>query len=225
MLKKFLFVCLVISGLIAGNAMAADFDAVYDKGPDCFMSLDYEGSQGLAPRMLITNKQFPEYGRNYIRNDGRLWRETGMGSVETIPVFLGNAVGPAWFCPEQVIAAVTPPPAEAKTFVVHFDFDKSVIKEDQVSILVEAVQYAQEHGYSVIELASFCDFRGSEEYNVGLSERRSTAVQHWMIENGIGTDGFDVEDNGKFKSLIKELVGRFCKTCWEDRRVEITVVP
>lgn len=228
MLKKILLISLVIMGLVAGSAMASDFTPKYDREAACFMSLDYLDYMGPAPRVWFVDKVSQNYGRNYIRQEGDVWRNRNGYDEETLAVFPGRTAMDAWLCPEMVLAAVTPPPApvvvkEPKTFVVYFDFDKSVIKKDQIPVLEEAVQYAQENGFSQIELASFCDFRGSVDYNKGLSKRRSTAVQHWLIENGIGTDAFSVEDNGKLKSLVRALKGKFCATCWEDRKVEITV--
>lgn len=226
MFRKILLIGLVMFGLIAGSAMASDFNAVYDKAPECFMSLDYTLYQGAAPNVWVVKYNKPMFERKYLREGGDIWRNAGVMQEEALPCGTAKTAIPAWFCPEPapvVLAAVTPPPVVPKTFIVYFDFDKSVLTNDSVATLTAAVSYAQEHGYSQIELASFCDFRGSDDYNVGLSERRSTAVQHWMIENGIGTSGFEVEDNGEFKSMIKKLDGRYCATCWEDRRVEITI--
>lgn len=227
MLKKMLLISLVILGLVAGSAVAAEFTPKYDREAECFMSLDYLDYMGPAPTIWFVDQATPQFGRNYIRQEGDVWRTRNGYKDEVVKVFAGRTAMDAWLCPEMVLAAVTPPPPALlplpKTFIVYFDFDKSVIKKDQVHVLEEAVQYAQESGFSQIQLASFCDFRGSVDYNAGLSKRRSTAVQHWLIENGMGTDAFSVEDNGKLKSLVRALKGKYCATCWEDRRVEITL--
>jgi len=228
MFKKIMLVCLLVLGVGIGGSGAADFNPVYDKGPDCFMSLDYEGSKGLAASALFINQDLPDYGRKYLRNDGRLWRETGMGAVETIPVFLGKSVGPAWYCqapkPEPVVYVAPEPEFEPKSFVVFFDFDKDEIREDQVAILEEASAYAAEFGEASIYLDAFCDFRGSDEYNVDLGARRAEAVANWMIANGIDPNQFGKTFNyGDSESPVRDLEGVYCAECWQDRKVEISI--
>jgi outer membrane protein OmpA-like peptidoglycan-associated protein len=227
MLKKILLISLVVLGLVVG-ANASDFSPKYDKEAECFMSLDYLDYQGPAPRAWFVDKTSERYGRNYINQDGDIWRNRIRIADEVNSVFPAKTAMDAWLCPEMLLAAATPVtaavvPVSPKTFIVYFDFDKSVIKADQVPVLEDAIAYAQQNGYLQIDLASFCDFRGGDDYNVNLSKRRSAAVQSWMIENGIGTGDFTVEDNGKFKSFVHKLEGKYCAPCWEDRRVEITI--
>lgn len=221
MLKKFLLISFIIIGVIAGNVMAADFNPKYDRTADCFMSLDYLDYMGPAPTVWFVDQYASNYGRNYLRQGGDIWRDRRGQNQEAAAAFPGKSAMAAWLCPEMVLAAAAPAPLDPRIFVVYFDFDKSVIRADQVKVLKEAVLYAEKFGYSQIELASYCDFRGSDDYNVGLSKRRSNSVKSWMTKNGIGGGDFAVEDNGKFKSIVKQL--RNCKTCWEDRRVEITI--
>ena len=125
---------------------------------------------------------------------------------------------------EVVVVAKELPTLKPLAFVVHFDFDKSDIRADQVQILEDAYAYAEEGGAAEIKLASFCDFRGSGDYNVGLGSRRAASVKAWLDDKGLTDVAYTVENNGKFKSLIRALLsGGFCKECWSDRRVEITV--
>lgn len=129
-------------------------------------------------------------------------------------------------CEAEEVVVITPPVAKLAplTFVVHFDFDKSNIKADQVQILKDAFAYAEKGGAATIKLTSFCDFRGGNEYNVGLGLRRANAVKAWFDNEGLEGIAYVVENNGKFKSLIRALTSvGFCKECWSDRRVEITV--
>ena len=127
-------------------------------------------------------------------------------------------------CEEKTVVFIqVDPRIEPVTFVVYFDFDKSNIRDDQVAVLQDALDYAKQGGVSEIKLASFCDFRGSVDYNTGLGSRRAEAVKAWFAENGLDT-AYVVENNGKLKSLVHALLnGKFCKECWSDRRVEITV--
>jgi len=226
MFKRLVIACLLVFGVAIGGAGATDFDAMYDKGPECFMSLDYLLYKGPAPDVWVIASTDTLIHRKYLREGGDVWRGATANREEVLPCCAGKTVAPAWFCPAPepvpvVVEAVTP--MEPKTFVVFFDFDKDVLKKDAVSTLTEAVEYAQEFGYSQIKLVSSCDFRGSDAYNMDLGKRRATAVEHWLIENGISTSAFDVTNNGDRLSPDRFMKGKYCADCWEDRKVEVTV--
>lgn len=226
MFKKILLIGLVVLGLVAGPAMASGFNAVYDKGPECFMSLDYTLHQGAAPGVWVIKYDKPMFERKYLSDTGDLWRDGSSTGEEVLPLVMGRTVLPAWFCPEPapvVIAAATPPVFEPKTFVVYFDFDKDIIRADQEDVLKEAAEYAAANGEAFVELKAFCDFRGTNDYNVDLGERRAVAVEHWLIENGTAPQRFAVYNFGEDESPVRQLAGKFCKDCWSDRRVEITI--
>lgn len=221
MFKKFLVAGLVLIGMVMfAPTASADFDAMYDKAPECFMSLDYLNLKSDAPKVWAIAGSAAEVGRNYIRTDGKLWRERTPNDSIYLTCCTPGTVAPVWYCPEGEPVAVT---VEAKTFVVYFDFDKSNIRADQVGVLEEALAYAKEVGSEEIGLASFCDFRGTDEYNVGLGNRRAESVKNWFVENGLDT-GFVVDNNGEFDSPTRPTTAvGFCNECWQDRRVEITV--
>lgn len=225
MFKKLLFVSLIIVGLIAGPVMASDFTAKYDRPAECFMSLDYMDYQGPAPTVWFVDKVTSSYGRNYIRAEGDIWRNRHGYKDEVVKVFNNKTVVDAWLCPEIVMVVATPPPAvfEVKSFVVHFDFDEDIIKSEEMPIVEEAAAYAAEWPGSDVLLDAFCDFRGSDAYNVGLGERRAAAVEHTLIENGVSAGRLDVVNNGDRMSPMRIMKGIFCVDCWEDRRVKITI--
>jgi outer membrane protein OmpA-like peptidoglycan-associated protein len=230
MLNKILLTMALVVGLVIPSAVMAQSPTY--SWPSCFMTLDYAtGNNGPTPKAWFVDKEHQNIGRNYIENDGSLWR-TGSTS-ETIPVRTAGTFPASWLCPEpeapMVLAVETPAPppkmAEPETFVVHFDFDKSNIRPDQEKVLQDAISFAQENGYASILLESYCDFRGTVPYNDALGERRAKAVRIWLENNGIEATAFQTVDNGKRRSLVRKLVGKFCKKCWKDRRVEITIAP
>jgi len=223
------FVCMSVS--IPVHAGDTDFKALYAKDPECFMSLNYEGVEGPAPKYWLMDD--PKPARLFVRIDGEEWlkqRELlAVDSHEYLPCFNGKTVGPAWLCGDLVPtdeAIATPAAAPVimpKTFTVYFDFDKSNIKDDQLATLNEAVAYARQGGVADVKFEAFCDFRGSDGYNVKLGQARADAVALWMADNGLDLPVEKV-NNGKGKSLIRALVnGIFCKDCWSDRKVDITI--
>lgn len=68
---------------------------------------------------------------------------------------------------------------------VFYAFDSAEIGEGStVSLDSLALLLSQNPGVT-IELSSHCDYRGSEEYNLRLSQRRAESVVNYLIEKGI----------------------------------------
>ena len=92
---------------------------------------------------------------------------------------------------------------------MHFEFDKAVLTKSARDTLAVAVRYLKEHGDARVELQGHTDSKGSDDYNMKLSERRAEAVKAYLATQGIAasrmsTKGFgesqpvaDNETNGK----------------------------
>jgi len=65
-----------------------------------------------------------------------------------------------------------------------YDLDKSVIREDAEGDLRVLTELMNEYPALVIELSSHTDYRGDDEYNEGLSQRRADAARRWLISRG-----------------------------------------
>ena len=69
------------------------------------------------------------------------------------------------------------PSAGELAMVIYFDFDSSEVRaEDQDTVSRHAMQLGNNSNMRV-RLEGHADERGSREYNIGLGERRSQAVQ------------------------------------------------
>ncbi len=68
---------------------------------------------------------------------------------------------------------------------VNFDFDRSTLRPDAVSILNEAIEILKRYPELRVEVAGHTDSVGTDAYNQGLSERRATAVYDYLTSNGI----------------------------------------
>lgn len=228
MIKK-LFIALIMSCFMVGSAYAIgtiNFDDMYDKDPLCFMTLDYYDLDSPGTAMKVVQGDFTyKYGRSYYQEDGELWDSKSRTKDVVAPCCITGTVPPSWICPEAVAVVITPATAvykEQKTFVVYFDFDKSNLTNESIAILNEAVTYAKDGGFSAIALASFCDFRGTEQYNIELGQRRLDSVYSWFDTNVEGFD-FELTNYGESLSPVRDLVNGFCGECWTDRRVEIDI--
>jgi OOP family OmpA-OmpF porin len=68
---------------------------------------------------------------------------------------------------------------------VNFDFDQATLRPDGVVILDEAIAILGRYPELRVEVAGHTDSVGSDEYNQGLSERRSRTVYDYLTGHGI----------------------------------------
>ncbi len=81
---------------------------------------------------------------------------------------------------------------------VYFEYDSSVLSEEAKNTLRENISWIQSNNsVTSLELEGHCDTMGSEAYNVGLGRRRASAVQNFLIENGISAGRLSVISYGE----------------------------
>ncbi|QLE01070.1 OmpA family protein [Galbibacter sp. BG1] len=68
---------------------------------------------------------------------------------------------------------------------IYFSFDRSVIKSTAKTELNKVVQFLNENPKYSLEIASFTDSIGDENYNLGLSQRRADSTVKYIISQGI----------------------------------------
>ncbi|MDY0217397.1 MAG: OmpA family protein [Bacteroidales bacterium] len=68
---------------------------------------------------------------------------------------------------------------------IYYDFDESFIREDAKADLDLVVQLMKDNPDIIVELGSHTDARGTDEYNVALSQRRADAAVKYIIAKGI----------------------------------------
>ncbi|MGH6870629.1 MAG: OmpA family protein [Rhizomicrobium sp.] len=91
-------------------------------------------------------------------------------------------------------APPVPPPA-VKTFIVFFDFNKSNLTPEAVTVVGEAVKEAKANGAVRVLVTGHTDTVGSDAYNQALSERRAQSVKDQMVSDGL--DGNAIAIQGK----------------------------
>ena len=94
---------------------------------------------------------------------------------------------------------------EGKTFVlenIYYDFDKWDILPQSARELDKLVTILKENPGLKVELASYADSRGSEEYNEGLSEKRSAAAVSYITGKGISADNITAKSYGESRPFI-----------------------
>ena len=71
---------------------------------------------------------------------------------------------------------------------IFYEFDSAELTPESTPALDSLVTLLDENPNITIELASHCDYRGADEYNLRLSQRRAESVVNYLIARGIAQD-------------------------------------
>lgn len=71
---------------------------------------------------------------------------------------------------------------------VFYAFDSAELTANSTMALDSLVDLLNENPNVTIELAAHCDYRGKDEYNLKLSQRRAESVVKYLLEHGIAKD-------------------------------------
>jgi outer membrane protein OmpA-like peptidoglycan-associated protein/opacity protein-like surface antigen len=115
-----------------------------------------------------------------------------------------------------------PPPCVAGPFMVFFDWDRDEITPQASAILDNAASAYQTCGQAQVMIAGHADKSGSDQYNVGLSQRRAANVRSYLAGRGIPDGVMTTEAFGESRPLVETADGVREP---QNRRVEITFGP
>ena len=96
----------------------------------------------------------------------------------------------------------------------YFDFDKSDIREDAQQTLNANAAFFKAHTNINFTIEGHCDERGSEEYNLGLGERRAEAAKQFLVNLGLSADRIFTISYGKERPQCMEQT----EECWQKNR-------
>ena len=80
---------------------------------------------------------------------------------------------------------------------VYFDFDKSIIHENDLAVVEAHGNYLLDHTSRTIRIEGNCDERGSREYNLALGQRRADAVRSRLKTLGVAESRVETVSYGK----------------------------
>jgi len=95
-----------------------------------------------------------------------------------------------------------PAPAPAKTYLVFFDWDKSLLTPRATEIIAEAASDSHTTGTTTISVSGYTDTSGTPTYNQGLSERRAHAVAAQLVSDGVPTSEIEIHAYGETHLLV-----------------------
>lgn len=144
-------------------------------------------------------------------------RVAGIGAGVGIGALLGGLAG-YWMCAGEEApppaapaprAATSPPAAppaaapaatESKRIVlrgINFDFDKATIKKEFVPVLDEAARILKDNANIKVTIEGHTDSKGTDEYNLRLSDRRAKAVKQYLVSRGVEASRLDTVGKGE----------------------------
>jgi outer membrane protein OmpA-like peptidoglycan-associated protein len=68
---------------------------------------------------------------------------------------------------------------------IYYDYDKSTIRPESVGSLDSVVNFLKDNPSISVEIYSYTDAKGKEEYNMALSQRRAQSVLDYLEKNGV----------------------------------------
>lgn len=106
---------------------------------------------------------------------------------------------------------------------IYFEFNKSNITAEGAAELDKLVMVMNEYPNMVIFAKSHTDSRGSDKYNMNLSDRRAKSTVQYLISKGIAKDRISGQGFGESEPKVA------CKPCTEEqyaqnRRSEFLIV-
>ena len=92
---------------------------------------------------------------------------------------------------------------------IFYDFDKVDLRPESVTALDELVKVLEDNPNVTIEMASHADRKGSDEYNMRLSQRRAQSVIDYLVSKGI--DEARLQPHGYGESRPKTVTKRIAR--------------
>jgi peptidoglycan-associated lipoprotein len=95
-----------------------------------------------------------------------------------------------------------------------FAFDSSELTDVARSAIDKNAQWMKRWTSTKVQVEGHCDSRGTAEYNLGLGERRATAVRDYLVGLGIAADRVSMVSKGKEAPFCTEED----ESCWSQNR-------
>ncbi len=110
---------------------------------------------------------------------------------------------------------------QAKLEDIHFDFDKYDIKDEAKPILKELSDILSINKNIKVIIEGHCDERGTNEYNLGLGDKRANSTREFIISLGITSNRIETISYGEEKPICTEST----EECWtKNRRAHFVLI-
>jgi peptidoglycan-associated lipoprotein len=104
--------------------------------------------------------------------------------------------------------------AQAALKDIHFDFDKSDVRESDKAVLAAIADFMKAYSQANVKVEGNCDERGTVEYNLALGDRRANAAMTYLAGLGVSSSRLSTVSFGKEKPICTEAT----ESCWGKNR-------
>jgi OmpA-OmpF porin, OOP family len=125
-------------------------------------------------------------------------------------------------------AAPTPPPPRVERYVLNatelFEFDHADLHTAQPRLDQIALAMRDNPQVSNVNVYGYTDRLGSEAYNMGLSNRRATAVRDYLVSKGVSSNRVTAQGRGETEPVVdctQSNRAALIKCLEPNRRVEV----
>jgi peptidoglycan-associated lipoprotein len=154
---------------------------------------------------------------------------TAQGSTKVTPsdstTYTVTATGPGGSATATAMVTVNAPPPppqpapapirfEEAVHDAYFDYDKADIRPDARQALAQTADYLKANPSLKVTIEGHCDERGSTEYNLGLGDRRASAVKQYLVSLGVSAGSLNTVSFGKEKPFCMD----HNEACWQQNR-------
>ncbi|MCT8329948.1 peptidoglycan-associated lipoprotein Pal [Albidovulum sediminis] len=103
---------------------------------------------------------------------------------------------------------------------VRFAVDQSILTPESQNVLAGQAQWMNQHAQYSAVIEGHADEQGTREYNIALGARRASAVQEFLIAQGVSPARLRTVSYGKERPLA------ICsdETCYAQNRRAVTVI-
>lgn len=118
--------------------------------------------------------------------------------------------------PKSQPSDVQPELKELQTLIqdIHFDYDRYDIRDDAIPVLKEVSAILSRNKNIKVIIEGHCDERGTNEYNLGLGDRRANSAREFLISLGIPSNKIETISYGEEKPLCEDQT----EECWAKNR-------
>ena len=104
---------------------------------------------------------------------------------------------------EELAKVAVPPKPDKKVVLdtVHFDFDKSDLREPDRAVLDKNAGILMKESRVNVLVEGHCDERGSAEYNLALGERRALSAMKYLVILGVPATRLSIISYGEEKPV------------------------
>jgi len=98
---------------------------------------------------------------------------------------------------------------------VYFAYDSIALSEEARGTLQKNAEYLKKRSTAKVMVEGHADSRGTNEYNLALTERRAAAVKDYLVSLGVSADRVTTVAKGEEQPFCREET----ESCWQQNRV------